>query len=433
MPEFPYYPYYDPETNTIWTAPNTPQTVTPSSTINGANPIHHEDGGIVDRTRFFSILPKSNNAVIESNEPLPLRVVLKSGVKTEPDIEFKSTKLNGAYKIFKNNSGYNDSFTISVMLHKDDTVEAYYFRKKGDNGKEIDWDIYEKELLKSVGMTKTMFEMTHQTFKTIVLLDYWIKKGVPFYIHTDAIGINKKDLYLITENKKRTQSYRGDWVEWDLTFTRYKEITKLTFNKNTTTMTKAMKKGKPKSAAAKARQKARQELAKCDRKKLVYSKKKKVVDCVKKLQQVLYLQKFIKNKSDIDGWYGKTTKEAVKAYQKKWSKDYGLKVTGNINPHTYQVMIGKGKKITKTTSTSKTGTTTIKIPVATGEGVITSSNTAVTVKAVDAAKFVEANKVSKPVTVSMTAKKVTSKSSSKTKSSKSSSKNKKTTKKTTKK
>ena len=415
MPEFPYYPYYDAETNTMWESPENNYVVTPGSklpenitpTIDGNGVINQTGNSVADTTRFFSILPKSNNASVRSKQPIPLRVILDDGVKMEPDVEIKSTKLNGAYKIFKNNSGYNDSFTVSVMLNRNDAIEVDYERKLTESLKETDWDIYEKELLKSVGEKKATFFISGQTFKLTVLLDYWIKKGIPFYVHTDAIGINKKDLYLVTENKKRTQSYRGDWVEWDLTFTRYKEITKLTFNTNTTAMTKAMKKGKPLSAAAKARQKARQELAKCNRKLLVYSKKKKVVNCVKKLQQVLYLQKFLKNKTDIDGWYGKTTKNAVKAYQKKWSKDYGLKVTGNINPHTYQVMIGKGKKITKTTTTSKTGTTTIKIPVATGDGVITSANTAVTVKAVNATSFVAANKVSQPVTIDMTAQKVT--------------------------
>ena len=378
--------------------------------FNGTGPIYHYEESVVDRKRFLSILPKSNNATILSNDPIPLRVLVKDGLKLDPDVEFKSTKLNGAYKIFKNNSGYNDSFTISVMLHKDDTVEVKYERPVTPGTlKEIDWDIYEKELLKSRGYSKNIFSIGQQYFNLIVILDYWIKKGIPFYVHTNAVGINKKDLYLITENKKRTQHSRGDWVEWDLTFTRYKEITKLTFNKNTTTMTKAMKKGKPLSAAAKARQKARQELAKCDRKKLVYSKKKKVVDCVKKLQQVLYLQKFLKNKSDIDGWFGKTTVEAVKAYQKKWSKDYGLKVTGKINPHTFEVMCGKGKKVTKTTTSSNAGTTTVKVPVATGEGVISSANTDITVKALDVASFVAANATPKPVTVSMTAQKVTSK------------------------
>jgi peptidoglycan hydrolase-like protein with peptidoglycan-binding domain len=421
MPDFPYYPYYDPETNTIWTAPEVPQSVTPvnpeptnPNPLNpnvgdtGVNPIHHGTSPVKDNTRFFSILPKANNAQVYSGLPIPLRVILHDGVKTEPDIEFKTTKLNGNYKLFHNNSGYNDSFTVSVMFHKDDTVYLTYDRPtKGKDAKEVDWTLFEKQLLAYAGLNKE-FRAGDFHSKLTVAMDYWIRKGIPFYVHTNAVGINKKNLYLITENKKRTQRYRDGWVEWDLTFTRYADVKKLTFNKNTSTMTKAMKNNNPKAVKAKAMTKARKELAKCNYKKIVYSKKKKVVACVKKMQQVLYLQKFLKKKSDIDGWYGKTTYNAVKAYQKKWSKSYGLKVTGHCNRHTWQVMCGKGKKVT-TTNKGKS-TTTVKVAVPSGDGVVTSANPSVTVKALNADEYIKkATETVKKGKVSMKAKKITSK------------------------
>ena len=99
MPDFPYYPYYDPETNTIWVAPEVPQSVTPvnpeptnPNPLNpnvgdtGVNPIHHGTSPVEDTTRFFSILPKANNAQVYSGLPIPLRVILDDGVKTEPYI-----------------------------------------------------------------------------------------------------------------------------------------------------------------------------------------------------------------------------------------------------------------------------------------------------------------------------------------------------------
>ena len=418
MPNFPYYPYYDESTGLTWLDENTiqGQDYTPSSTTPDT---------IVTNTQmkknFFSILPRDNNAdLYDVDKPISLRVVMEDGVELEPDIGFKNIELQGPYDMFKNNSGYNDSFSVTIVLHKDDTVRLNYDRPINlKTLNELDWDIFEKLFLKSVGKDKSTYADTFNA-KLTDALDYWIRKGVPFYIHTDAVGISEKELWLVTENKKRKQTYDDGYVFWDVVFTRYNQVTAQKFNKITTVMEKAFKDAKT-SPKAKARQKARQELAKCDRKKLVYSKKKKVVDCVKKLQQVLYLQGFLK-KEQIDGWYGKTTMEAVKKYQQKWSKDYGLKVTGKINPHTFEVMTGKAKKI----SSKSTQKSIVNVNVNPSDLVNASSNDLGTFNTI-AVKVTDVKKVEKKTAVltSKNAKKVTSKS----KSSKTTKKSTKTTKK----
>ena len=404
MPSFPYYPYYDASTGLTWLDENTIQgpVDVPSNTTSNTSVINT----VKSQKNFFSIVPRDNNAdLVDVDKPIPLRVVMEDGFELEPDISFKNIELQGPYDMFKNNSGFNDSFTVTIVLHKDDTVRLNYERPLSKSGSEVDWDIFEKLFLKSVGKDKSTFADSFNARVTNAL-DYWIRKGVPFYIHTSAVGISKKNLWLVTEQKKRTQTYDDGYVFWEVTFTRYHEITAQKFNKITKVMEKAFKDAKT-SQKTKDRQKARQELAKCDRKKLVYSKTKKVVDCVKKLQQVLYLQGFLK-KEQIDGWYGKTTKEAVKKYQKKWSKDYGLKVTGNVNPHTFQVMIGKGKKISKSTQNSIVNVNVNSKDLAKEITNDLGTYNAVTVKVNDVKKVTKKT----AVLTSKNAKKVTSKSKS---------------------
>jgi peptidoglycan hydrolase-like protein with peptidoglycan-binding domain len=115
---------------------------------------------------------------------------------------------------------------------------------------------------------------------------------------------------------------------------------------------KALKKAKSKkSSKVSAATKLRKELKKCNRKVLVYSKKKKTVKCVKTLQK--YLNERVGTKLKADGWFGKETTKAVKKYQEKFSKSYGLKATGKVNLATYNVMIGKGKKKVDTKAVKK--------------------------------------------------------------------------------
>lgn len=373
------YPYYDENMNTVYTGDV-------SENVRGSSNV--ED----DVTNFFSIVPRDNNLNVISKKPIPLKVISDGGVEVNPDISFKSTRLNSYYNTFQNNTGYNDSFNITVLLDSKETIELLYNRYD-ENGKEKNWDIFEKELVKSWEGSRDVLGETETYVPVHIALNYWIRRGVQFYIYTRAVGINKKDLYIITEQKKRTQNYDDGLVEWDLTFTRYKEITKSVFKKSTSVITKALKKLKESKLSAK--QKARIALAKCNYKKIVYSKKEKKVKCVKAMQQVLYLQKFL-TKKQVDGWYGKTTKKAVKAYQKKWSKDYGLKVTGNCNKHTWKVMCGKGKKLT--TSTKNTIVNVNAKTSIGNDGLSIVSSNPVVVKKVSSKKIVKANTGSNLIT-----------------------------------
>ena len=87
-------------------------------------------------------------------------------------------------------------------------------------------------------------------------------------------------------------------------------------------------------------------LRKCNYKTLVYSKKKKVVKCVKYMQEVLYKKKYLKKKQ-VDGWFGKETKEAVKKFQKAYNKKQKKTVKSAAN----KVAQAVAKTVSKETGT----------------------------------------------------------------------------------
>ena len=87
---------------------------------------------------------------------------------------------------------------------------------------------------------------------------------------------------------------------------------------------------------------------KCKASNLKYSKEKKVVTCVKYMQQILNkLGIYNTKKYKIDGWYGNATKTAVKSFQKKYHTKYKLKQTGNVDNATFKALYSV------TTSTTK--------------------------------------------------------------------------------
>ena len=55
------------------------------------------------------------------------------------------------------------------------------------------------------------------------------------------------------------------------------------------------------------------------------------------MQNILYSKGCLKKKN-IDGWYGKTTKSAVKKFQKKYAKKYKLKKTGKVDKATFKAL-----------------------------------------------------------------------------------------------
>ena len=80
----------------------------------------------------------------------------------------------------------------------------------------------------------------------------------------------------------------------------------------------------------------------CGVSKLKYSSKQKDVKCVRYLQKALTGLKLYTRQ--IDGWYGKYTKKAVKDFQKKYKKSYNLKVNGVMDTKTLNAIIKKDVK-----------------------------------------------------------------------------------------
>ena len=217
---------------------------------------------------FFSIFPRDSYNKFIPDAPIHLRVIQDDGVEVAPDIKFNKVTLSGNTKIFRNQSGDQDSFSITVFLNSEDKVSG---ANAGTNG-------------------ATFGEMN-----LIELIDGCIRSAMPFMVVTDAVGIDNNSLWLVTEQKKRKQArkastYRnenyeilnGAFIEWDLTFTKYKEVTIGNFHVNSAGVDAALKayekKKKTTNKTTKAQQKTtvKNKLYKCNYKVLVFSKKKKI-------------------------------------------------------------------------------------------------------------------------------------------------------------
>lgn len=311
---------------------------------------------MAENKKFFNILPRSETYLTMTVDSIPLRVLHSGGVKVSPDIKFNKVDLAGGESIFTNSSGVNDSFTITILLHEDDMVWNTTPPTADD------FPIISTNTPVNTGVsTPINVESYFNSFrnkyvsaaKLITMLDYWIRNAEPFMIVTDAVGIPEDELWLVTEQKNRKQERNDGYVEWDLTFTLYREVKLGKFNKNTDVITKALEKKTSSTASKNTSSKTtlKDKMKKCDNKVLKYSEKKKVVDCVKVMQEIIYnagcYGKNTKKDTAVDGWYGKTTREAVKAYKKKYKADYGLddRYGNSVDYKTWQVMCGTAKKV----------------------------------------------------------------------------------------
>lgn len=233
---------------------------------------------------FIKLLNREENPDDE-NQGLMLRVVRDSGINVTPGFEVSVTDLNVSeeikYKQFINNNDTGISFKIDIIILKT--------------------DIYNNMLV------------------TDYLLDL-INNMQQVYLQTDAIDI-PNGVYIITRNSSRKQE-RDNSTIWNLEFTTYTPLNLVKFNNDNSAVQKAIKKNKSTKQAATIYQK----LKKCDYKLLKYSKNKKIVNCVKILQQVLYKKGHLKKKY-ITGWFGKHTTESVKNFQKKYNKKYSVAQT----------------------------------------------------------------------------------------------------------
>ena len=269
----------------------------------------------------MTICPRNAKYVDSMVHGIPLKVIQSDGVDMTPHIKFTEAELDNGAKYFHNDSGKADSFKVKVIINSDETVAVDTL---------VSDSTYE-----DIGRTKNI----------LTVLDYFIRNAEPFYITTRAVGINNQDLWMVTGNPSRKQKYDNGYVEWDLTFTKFVGYSYAVFKNTNTGVANALNKYKKKKATAKktAKKKAKTKTAKkskfeknCNASQLKYSTKKKVVPCVKQMQQILH-KKGCYNAS-VDGWYYKETKKGVKKFQKKYAKKYKLKQTGNIDKNTFNAL-----------------------------------------------------------------------------------------------
>ena len=296
------------------------------------------------KNAFLTVCPRDGDYMQSMFQPIKLRIVRDSGVDTTPDIDIQVNDLASGRKHFQNNSGKSDSFKVDVLIKDTDIIQSTDTRTGytvlNDKGKVVEeeyeyfWDIFN---LKDNYLW--------------VVLDYFARNLTPLNVVTRAVDV-KDGMYVITDNSSRKQDYEGNTI-WTLEFTKYEAINTTSFTTSSTGVTKAIKKynaAKAKEAKdAKKKQTAKstlttaQKLKKCKLSNLKYSKTKKVVGCVKHLQKVLNTK--IKSNLIIDGWYGDSTKKAVKKFQTN-NKKYNLKTDGNVDQNTLNCLTGKCTKTT---------------------------------------------------------------------------------------
>ena len=132
-----------------------------------------EKAGVKDKKAFLSLCPRTPEYTSHVIEGFRLRVVQDDGVTIKPDVKFNLTDLSGGIKHFQNRSGKNDSFSITALIHKYDTVRGMKYTSKVDGNYYVDVDSdYNNDL------------------SIMDALDYFIRKGEPFYVTTNAVGID---------------------------------------------------------------------------------------------------------------------------------------------------------------------------------------------------------------------------------------------------
>lgn len=278
------------------------------------------------KRRFLTVCPRDGTYMEHNIKPITLKVETDSGVDVSPDIDIVVNDLASGRKHFQNNTGDGDRFKIDCVFV--DTAEIGVRVPTGE----------------SIG---SGWEYEYYSIKEMV--DYWIRNLIPLNVVTDAVDV-PDGLYVIIGNSSRKQSHKGASI-WELEFMKYDEINTTTFVSTSTGVTKAIAKyekakkkkaaAKKKTTTAKSKTSAKDKLKKCKLSNLKYSKTKKVVTCVKYLQKVLNSK--VKSNLIVDGWYGSSTKAAVKKFQTN-NKKYNLKTDGNVDQKTLNCLCGSCKK-----------------------------------------------------------------------------------------
>ena len=233
---------------------------------------------------FLNIMDFKSKIGVDVNDYLHLRVDQSKGIDTIPDMDINITDLNKSgntlYKQFFNNGYGGITFKATIIIKKTDK-----------------WN---KKAVKDV-------------------LHKWFINMSPIAVVTDAMDVPNGQ-YIISKNPTRKQTFIDSTV-WELEFTTYTQLKLYKYKNYNSAVLKALQKAKKGQKSQKKKATVNVNLSKCNYKVLVYSKNKKNVKCVKYMQKILYKNKLLKKKQ-IDGWYGKKTKKAVKRFQKKYNRTH---------------------------------------------------------------------------------------------------------------
>lgn len=294
---------------------------------------------------FLTIVPKTKKIYNRTfntkyhliQDGIPLKVVVDSLEET-PDINVKTTDLNGGKKHFFNASGEGDVYKMEVVINKhdyfEDAQEYWHFETWMDNINGTKPNQVRHYSDKPAGLYKDHYNLMYW-------LNRWIKEGMVFIV--TCKGADMKDgEYIITKNSKRKQILEGGNSIWELEFTKYVQgetvsPKKQSNNKNTSSSSTTKKEAEKDKIAENSNQVAK--LKKCKAGKggeIKYSKEKKVVECVKLMQWVLIKLGYYKGK--MDGWFGDDTVKAVTQFQKDHKDKYQMKVDGKVGVKTLRAL-----------------------------------------------------------------------------------------------
>jgi len=315
---------------------------------------------------FMAVMDFQSSEGVDASGYLPLRV--KRDVDVKPDMDITVTKLNkdGNFSInhFFNNGYRGITFTIEVLI-------KYHVKREGKN------KTYQKDTIIDVFKYENkgepyILELTDMwnNKPVIEVLHDWFINMTPLSVVTDAINIPDGQ-YIITKNPSRKQTY-NDRTIWELEFMTYTPLVLHKFKNDNQNVLNALKKNNANKTSSKKKKNA---LANCNYKILTYSKKKKVLDCVKTLQTILKKKKYYTGK--VDGWFGKDTTKAVRKFQKAYNKKKSVKFV--TKPGYTGIKVESGKLVTNTNNKN------ISLPSGTKISNKSSKNKATTVKMVNKA------------------------------------------------
>jgi len=276
---------------------------------------------------FFKIQPQEwldnwSGAGYFDSFYLSLHVIIDDAVNVTPDPNVNVTDLNtsSSNKKFKNFTNTGDggiTFTVSVIIPREERWERWLW-----NGSTNEY------VIKNPRVTD--------------ILKQFINEMTVLAVKTDAIDIpNGK--YIITKNSSRKQALEDNTV-WKLEFTTYRPLKMSKYSNSNKVVKNAISQSQKKAnkqntnkRTGKSASTTRSKLKKCKLKNFKYSKTKTTTDCNRLMQKVLYQKKYL-SKSQVDGWFGPKTKDALKSFQRKYKKTYKLKANGKVDKNTLNAL-----------------------------------------------------------------------------------------------